>query len=86
MRIARPGAVSRAVAITAIALLPLGGRRTEAASACRGRRWVGVWATSPSDGLGTPFVDQEEGPTKGVFALRAYPPFAWRVYPPAAAP
>ena len=55
---ARARAVSRAVAITAIALLALGGRRAEAGSACRGRHWVGVWATSPSDGLGTPFVDQ----------------------------
>src|SRR5215469_1407943 len=26
------------------------------------------------------------GPMKGGFALRAYQPFAWRVYPPAAAP
>jgi hypothetical protein len=29
---------------------------------------------------------RKTGPTKRVFALRAYQPFAWRVYPPAAAP
>ena len=30
--------------------------------------------------------DEKIGPLKGVFALRAYQPFAWRVYPPAADP
>src|SRR5262245_15354955 len=59
MRSTGAGAVWRAVVITAIALLASGGRRVEATSSgCRGRHWVGVWATSPSDALGRSFVDQ----------------------------
>jgi hypothetical protein len=52
-------------ALTAIAIataVAVGAHPTTAATRCRGRHWVGVWATSPSDAQGGPFVDQS-GPS-----------------------
>jgi lysophospholipase L1-like esterase len=47
---------------------------TDAAGRCRGRHWVGVWATSPSDGRGESFADQTlrlvVNPTRGGAHLR----------------
>jgi len=48
-------------ALTAIAIatvVAVGAHPTTAATRCRGRHWVGVWATSPSYAQGGPFVDQ----------------------------
>jgi len=42
----------------AVALVVYGAHPAAAAARCRGRHWVGVWATSPSDAQGGPFVDQ----------------------------
>src|SRR5262245_7929705 len=47
-----------AVVALATALTALPGQPAAAADRCRGRHWVGTWATSPSDSLGGPFVDQ----------------------------
>ena len=58
MRSSRPARAVRAVALAATALVALGAHRTDAAKRCRGKHWVGVWATSPSDSLGPAFVDQ----------------------------
>src|SRR5262249_6631942 len=43
--------------VVAMMVLPLLAAPTSAAQ-CRGKHWVGVWATSPSDALGGTFVDQ----------------------------
>jgi lysophospholipase L1-like esterase len=45
-----------AVAVTVLVML--GAHRVDAAAGCRGRHWVGAWATSPSDSTGGAFVDQ----------------------------
>jgi lysophospholipase L1-like esterase len=40
------------------ALLVLTSAAATAGTSCRGKHWVGAWATSPSDSVGGPFVDQ----------------------------
>jgi lysophospholipase L1-like esterase len=58
MRSVRPGHAVAAVVIAATMLVLCGRHRTDSVMRCRGRHWVGAWATSPSDGLGGPFRDQ----------------------------
>lgn len=59
------GAPGRWLGIAALALvatlpsaIPLDARAASAAPGCRGKRWVGVWAASPSDAVTFAFVDQ----------------------------
>lgn len=58
MRSSCPRPTATAVAIAAVALLAFGAQRAVALTRCRGRHWVGAWATSPSDSGGGAFVDQ----------------------------
>jgi lysophospholipase L1-like esterase len=46
------------IAFAATALVAVAVQGADAATRCRGMHWVGAWATSPSDSLGGPFVDQ----------------------------
>src|SRR5215470_475867 len=57
MRGSQPKRAVPAVAIV-MALVVGDAHPTPAATRCRGKHWVGVWATSPSDAQGGPFLDQ----------------------------
>ena len=56
----RTPCLSRACTInaTAVGLLLLSAMGLQAATRCPGRQWLGVWATSPSDGTGPSFTNQ----------------------------
>jgi lysophospholipase L1-like esterase len=48
----------RMLALTATLVPALAAQHADAAKRCRGKHWVGAWATSPSDSAGGAFVDQ----------------------------
>jgi lysophospholipase L1-like esterase len=48
----------KVVALAVVALVALRAHPAGSASHCHGKHWVGVWATSPSDGVGASFRDQ----------------------------
>jgi lysophospholipase L1-like esterase len=45
-------------AVVAVAAITLGAPRGASATPCHGKRWLGVWAASPSDSAAGAFVDQ----------------------------
>ena len=47
-----------AIALTATLAIALGVQHTCAATPCRGRHWLGVWAASPSDAVAASFAAQ----------------------------
>jgi lysophospholipase L1-like esterase len=65
---------ARAIVLGTIAAVAFGAPRGESATSCHGKRWVGVWATSPSDDLGAAYDDQSlrliVNPTYGGSRLR----------------
>lgn len=53
-----PSLPTNRIMIATVALIALGAVGAESVTRCRGRQWIGVWATSPSDALGMAFSDQ----------------------------
>ena len=49
---------ARAIDVTIVGLVVFFSIGVQAAPRCPGRQWLGVWATSPSDGTGPTFTDQ----------------------------